>query len=74
MPLKGKRAFHQLCSRVSDDFLSRICRALGQHNVRYLLVGEYAVGAHGYPKESWSHHHIQNSVAAVALFYRDGSR
>jgi hypothetical protein len=28
--------------------LSRICRALGQHNVRYILVGGHAVGAHGY--------------------------
>jgi predicted nucleotidyltransferase len=35
---------------MSDDSLSRICRALGQHNVRYLLVGGHAVGAHGYPR------------------------
>jgi predicted nucleotidyltransferase len=35
---------------MSEDSLSRICRALGQHTVRYLLVGGHAVGAHGYAR------------------------
>lgn len=35
--------------RLPDDF-KEFLRLLGSHGVRYLLVGGYAVGVHGYPR------------------------
>jgi hypothetical protein len=32
------------------DSLCRLCRALNEHEVNYLLVGGHAVAAHGYPR------------------------
>ena len=55
------------------DFL----RLLNSHRVRYLLVGGYAVGYHGYPRATadmdiWIARHLQNAEQMVAVLKEFG--
>ena len=56
---------------LSDDFRDFL-RLLNQHQVRYLVVGAYAVAAHGYPRNTgdidiWIERSPENARKMVAV-------
>jgi predicted nucleotidyltransferase len=47
-------------------------KLLNEHNVKYLLIGGYAVGYHGYPRATndmvfWVEHSVDNATKLLAV-------